>query len=262
MKYCGWLVLACALLPLLSQAQQKSAAFEVASIKPTPNYPPYAAADILAGRRRAMGMSIDGARVDIREMTLQYTLGQAFGVRPIYVLGDDWLANTKFDIAATIPGGRTKKDVPDMLQALLAERFGLRAHREMRDMPVYALVQAKGGVKLKDVPADTPDAVKNSPNSMVIVGTLNALGAPGSFAGLRLPVVNATGLEGRYEMPVDPRIIFGRMGSRNPNSLDDDIDGFDRMTQALDPLGLKLERRKVPTELVIVDHIERIPTEN
>jgi uncharacterized protein (TIGR03435 family) len=262
MKACGWLVIACALPPLPLPAQQKSATFEVASIKPTPNYAPYTAQDILAGQRRPMGMSIDGARVDIREMTLQYTLGQAFGVRPIYVLGEDWLAKTKFDIAATIPEGSTKKDVPDMLQALLAERFGLRVHREMRDMPVYALVQAKGGAKLKEVPTDTPDAVKNSPNSMVTVGALTALGAPGSFAGLRLPVVNATGLEGRYEMPIDPRIIFGGMGSRNPNSLEDDIDGFDRMTQALDPLGLKLERRKVPTEVVIVDHMERMPTEN
>jgi uncharacterized protein (TIGR03435 family) len=262
MKACGWLALACALLPLPLPAPQRSATFEVASIKPTPNYPPYTADDILAGRRRPMGMSISGARVDIREMTLQYTLGQAFGLRPIYVLGDDWLANTKFDVAATIPEGRTKKDVPDMLQALLAERFGLRVHREMREMPVYALVQAKGGVKLKEVSADTPDAVKNSSDSMVIVGALTALGAPGSFAGLRLPVVNATGLEGRYEMPLDPRIIFGGMGSRNPNSLEADIDGFDRMSQALDPLGLKLERRKVPTEVVIVDHMERTPTEN
>lgn len=262
MKACGRLVLACTLIPLLSQAQQKPATFEVASIKPTPNYPPYAAADILAGRRRPTGLSIEGARVNIREMSMQYTLAQAYGVRPIYVLGDDWLANTKFDIAATIPEGRTKQDVPDMLQAMLAERFGLRVHREMRDMPVYALVQAKGGVKLKEVPADTPDSVKNSPNSMVMVGTLTTLGAPGSFAGLRLPVVNATGLEGRYEMELDPKIIFGGMGSRNPNSLEDDIDGFDRMNQALDPLGLKLERRKVPTAVVIVDHIERMPTEN
>jgi uncharacterized protein (TIGR03435 family) len=148
------------------------------------------------------------------------------------------------------------------LQALIAERFGLRVHREMRDMPVYALVQAKGGVKLKEVAADTPNAVKNSANSMVIVGTVTALGAAGSFAGLRLPVVNATGLEGKYEMPLDPGIIFGGMGSRNPNSFEDDIDGFDRMTQALNPLGLKLERRKAPTEVVIVDHIERMPTEN
>src|SRR5438034_897474 len=101
-----WLVLVCALIPFLSQAQQKPTTFEVASIKPTPNYPPYTAADILAGQRRTMGISIDGARVDIREMTMQYTLSQAFGVRPIYVLGDDWLANTKFDIAATIPEGR------------------------------------------------------------------------------------------------------------------------------------------------------------
>src|SRR5580658_516397 len=176
-------LLLCAWLP--APAQQKSAIFEVASIKPTPNYPPYAAEDILAGRRRPMGMSIDGARVDIREMTLQFTLGQAFRVRPLYVLGDGWLASTKFDIAATIPEGRSKQDVPDMLQALLAERFGLRVHREMRDMPVYALVQAKGGVKFKEVPADTPDAVKNSPNSMVVVGAITALGAAGSFAGLR-----------------------------------------------------------------------------
>jgi uncharacterized protein (TIGR03435 family) len=262
MKLCGWLVLACAMLPLPSPAQQESAHFEVASIKPTPNYPPYSAEDIRAGRRRPMGMSIDGARVDIREMTLQYTLGQAFKVRPIYVLGEDWLANTKFDIAATIPEGRTKQDVPDMLQVLLVERFRLRAHREMRDMPVYALVQAKSGAKLKEVPADTPDAVKNSPDSMVIVGAVTAVGAAGSFAGLRLPVVNATGLEGKYEMPLDPGIIFGGIGSRNPNSLEDDVDGFERMNQALDPLGLKLERRKVPTDVIIVDHIEHTPTEN
>ena len=243
----------CLLLPLRAQ---ETGAFEVATVKPTPNYPPYTAADITAGRRRAIGLRIEGDRVEIHEISLRYTLGQAYRVRPIYVLGENWL-DTQFDIAAKMPAGASARHVPEMLQTLLTERFGVRAHRETRPMPVYVLTVAKSGLKLKELPPDTPNATRNAPGSMITVGALESIGAAASFAGLRQPLIDQTGLTGKYEIPLDPALIFG--GTRDDV---DDSDAFFRMQEAVRPLGLNINRARVPTKVVVIDHIEHSPAEN
>ena len=100
----------------------------------------------------------------------------------IYVFGEDWL-DTKFDIAAKIPAGASTRQVPEMLKTLLGERFGVRVHKEIRSMPIYALTVAKSGLKLKELPPDTPDAARNAPGSMITVGPLASIGAAGEFRG-------------------------------------------------------------------------------
>jgi uncharacterized protein (TIGR03435 family) len=243
-------------LPLKAQETQTPVGFEVASIKPTPNYPPYTVADITAGVRRPVGLLIEGDRVEIHEMTLRFTLGQAYSVAAIYVFGEDWL-DTKFDIAAKLPVGASAKQVPEMLQALLTERFSVRLHKEVRSMPIYVLTVAKNGLKLKELPPDTPNSTKNAPGSMISVGPLAAIGAAGSFAGLRRPLIDQTGLTGKYEIPLNPALIFG--GTRDNL---DDSDALARMQEAVQPLGLNISRAAQPTQVVVIDHIEHTPASN
>jgi len=151
-------------LPVLAQNPASAPAFEVASIKPAP--PVSALPALLQAGKLHVGMSIDGARVDIGFMALGALIPMAFRVKFYQVTGPDWMGQEQFDILAKIPDGVSKDQVPEMLQALLAERFKLAVHRETKELPVYALVVGKNGIKMKEAdPADAPavDATRNSP---------------------------------------------------------------------------------------------------
>jgi uncharacterized protein (TIGR03435 family) len=131
-----------------------SLAFEVASIKPAQ---PFSPAQAMGGKFR-LGMSIDGARVDIGNLSLKDLLTIAYSVKNYQVSGPDWLAGQRFDIVAKLPEGATRDQVPAMLQALLAERFHLVVRQGSKEQSVYALVVGKGGPKLKESDGDAAAA--------------------------------------------------------------------------------------------------------
>ena len=141
--------------------------FEVASIKPAQPLQ----SQVAAGKLH-VGMTIDGARVDIGSMSLAELVQTAYKVKPYQVAGPDWMSGARFDILAKMPEGATKEQVPEMLQALLADRFKLTAHRESKDHAVYALVEGKGGSKLKEAAAE-PDApaVSDAKPQGIAIGT-------------------------------------------------------------------------------------------
>jgi uncharacterized protein (TIGR03435 family) len=130
--------------------------FEVASVKPSA---PLDAASIQQGRAH-IGMKIDGAFCDIGSFSLRDLIRTAYDVKDFQIAGADSLGAPltaqRFDIRATLPAGTTEKQVPEMLQNLLAERFKLAVHRETRDQSIYALVVAKGGPKMKPSEPDPP----------------------------------------------------------------------------------------------------------
>ena len=124
----------------LCQAQTGTAPrvqFEVASIKPSPE---------LSSPR----YEIDNDRIDFRAMPLRGLIGLAFELQPYQLVTPDWTATERFDILATLPRGATKAQVPQMLQALLADRFGLVVHHEEKEQQVYALLPGKDGPKLAE----------------------------------------------------------------------------------------------------------------
>jgi uncharacterized protein (TIGR03435 family) len=114
---------------------------------------------VQAGKIHA-GMKIDGARVDIGNFTLTQLITKAYDVKTYQVQGLNWMIPTaqRFDIIANLPAGATKEQVPQMLQALLAERFKLVVRRESKEQKVYALLVGKDGIKMKQTqelpPAD------------------------------------------------------------------------------------------------------------
>jgi uncharacterized protein (TIGR03435 family) len=135
--------------------QTPGAKFDVASVKPVLNWPPPVNA---TGERGAAGsggcltsMKTDPARVDFRCTTLAMLIGYAFRISPDRVVGPDWMmavGTPRFNIEATLPRGAPKDHVPEMFQSLLADRFKLVIHRGTANLPVYALVVAKGGLKI------------------------------------------------------------------------------------------------------------------
>jgi uncharacterized protein (TIGR03435 family) len=269
-------------------------------------------------------MSVDAARVSIGFLSLAELIPIAFKVKPYQVSGPDWMSMQRFDIAAKIPDGATKEQVPEMLQALLEERFKLKIHRENREHAVYALVAGKGELKLKEPPADsdTPPA-DGAPGGIPFGAAGNQIrvnagrgGAtvlspqagttrisPGPDGTMRMemskvampafaemltrlldrPVVDMTELKGNYQVALDlsldtllnvaqkvgvgiPGLAGGRVQPGQPGLPGRPTDASDpsggSIFASVQQLGLRLEPRKAPVEFVVVDHVEKMPTEN
>jgi uncharacterized protein (TIGR03435 family) len=133
-------------------AQQKPA-FEVASVRPAapPDRAKIAAA-LKHGGKFPTGAHVDSRRAEYIFTDLRSLIGFAWRVESYRVEGPDWMASTRFDILAKLPPGASKRDVPQMLQSLLEDRFGVVVHRAKVERPVLALVAGKGGLKLKASP--------------------------------------------------------------------------------------------------------------
>ena len=96
-----------------------------------------------------IGMSADGAMVKYTNITLRDCIRGAYRVRDFQIFGPDWMTKARFEISAKLPPGASADQIPEMLQALLAERFKLEIRREMKEQNVYALMVGNGGAKLK-----------------------------------------------------------------------------------------------------------------
>src|SRR5438093_1592393 len=123
---------------------QQPIAFEVASIKLAAPLDPQ---KIMSGQMR-IGMHVDPQRVEINSLSLADLINIAFKTKAYQVVGPSWLSQggmnaDRFDIRATLPPGATTEQVPEMLQALLVERFKLQFHREEKPQDVFALVVGK-----------------------------------------------------------------------------------------------------------------------
>lgn len=134
-------------------------AFEVATIKPSA---PLDRAKILTGQAH-LGMKVDGARVDIGYFSLADLIRTAYAIKPYQLQGPGWMSDQRWDVQAKLPEGATKEQVPQMLQALLAERFKLEVRRASTEHSVYALVVGKNGAKLKEAEAEPPAPPADAP---------------------------------------------------------------------------------------------------
>ncbi len=248
---------------------------------------------------RNVGFKVDGARVDIGLGTLTALIATAYRVNATRISGPEWMARQRFDIQAKIPEGRTKEQVPEMLQALLEERFKLVIHREEKEQQIYGLVLENGGLKLQPSAPEAGTSDKLFPHGddgrkllKIIHGTdglqtVSFLKGKTMFetekitlAGLAvflqsyvdLPVIDMTGSKGTYQVAMDipDRALAFRSVGRSPDELSaanasglaDDLSGGISIFASVKKLGLRLEKRKAPLEYLIIDHIEKVATEN
>jgi uncharacterized protein (TIGR03435 family) len=205
--------------------------FEVASVKPNTSGPEHASTDV------------DGNRLQMTNRTLQQIIMWAYDLSADQLSGPSWLETERFDIVAKTASGSPE---PIMMQALLADRFKLAAHTDTKEFQVYALIVAKNGPKMKKAAPGGDDDMNSKPGHATARSvTMDHLAAFLSRPrmGLGRPVLDKTGLEGAFDFTLDwtPETIF---------------------TALEEQLGLKLESQKAPIEVLIVDHIEKIPTEN
>lgn len=287
------------LLALACAAFAQPPAFEVASVKPSE---PITPAMVNSGRVQ-IGVTIDALNVRISKFSLYDLLCLAFQVKSIQISVPGWTITERYDIQAKLPDGGQRKQVPAMLQTLLAERFGMTYHRETRDVPVFALVVAKGGPKLRPsakedepAPAAPPGqirggmsvtagggAVSNGPNGNSRItpgpgGNQHVEAAKMTMIGLadligrycELSVVDMTDIKGTYDLEIDVSGEEVRNAARAkgvaippPQVSETPADPAGvSLAASLSKLGLKLESRKAPVEVIVIDHLEKVPTAN
>ncbi len=290
--------------------------FEVASIKP--------AAPQEMGRMMVQ-MGGDPGRIDFKNVSLRDMVRQAYDVKDYQVNAPDWMSSVRFDVQAKYPPDTPREIRNVMLQNLLADRFGMKVHKESKELPIYSLVVGKNGPKLKK--AEDKPAPPNGPAAITAPAPPPPSGGPaaggssgGSFSksgpigpggrgpggpgmimmrmdggkfhltgnGMTLagisdllarqvgrPVFDNTGITGNYDVDLEfkpeegmggmkgmPAMPHGDGGGEARGPAPDAVEAPSIFTAVQDQLGLKLEGKKGPVETVVVDHAEKVPTEN
>jgi uncharacterized protein (TIGR03435 family) len=284
MKQCSSIfmhLMATAAIAALGCGPLEAQAFEVVSIKPARPFTP----NELAAGTVHRGVKITAPRVDIGFANLEVLIALAYQVERFQVISPVLLVEQPFDILATMPDGATKEQLPAMLQSMLAERFALRVHRERKSLPVYVLEVGKQGpnlAKAEDLrKQEKPKGLnKNTvsyahgetivtategdrlvmisgPDGDVVTTKVNdvtRMKSPGMTMEVlakwlsslfNRPVVNRTGLDGRFRIALD-------YATKAPTT----VGG------SLRKLGLTIEHRLEPIDAVVVDSVQKMPTEN
>ncbi len=250
--------------------------FEVASVKPAI---PLGPMGMQADQKGGPGTSDPGIFI-CQNCTLYWVLADAYKIHSYDFSGPDWLQSARFDFSAKIPAGTTKEDFQKMIANLLTERFKMALHRETRQLEVYEMTVAKGKPKFKEA---TPKEASNGSVSsgplkrdaegfpILKPGTSMAI-VPGHarlqsedqtmvwFAEmlsnqLQSPIHDATGLTAKYDFVFSWSWEENAPGAREAAAAD-------IVSQLPAQLGLKLERKKGPVEVLVLDHMEKTPTAN
>jgi uncharacterized protein (TIGR03435 family) len=285
------------LLPLIIAstclAQTPASEFEVATIKPS--------APQGQQGQVSVGVHIDGAQVRVIRFSLRDYLGLAYRMKATMISGPDWTASDRFDISATLPAGGNPAQLADLFKALLVDRFKVKVHSEKKEFPVYALMPSKAPLKLKVTPSD-PAAESSEPKGTVNVSGAGSAAGVGvnlgqgssySFANNRFeakkltmaqfaanlerfadrPIIDATGLTASYDFaieftPEDYRAMLIRAaisaGVNLPPEAMRALEGTSEgaLSDALQQVGLRLEARKAPLDVLVIDDALKAPIAN
>jgi len=229
------------LLAALGQSQVARPSFEVAAVKPGDP------------RSTVSGVGpLPGGRFTAESVTLRRLIEMAYELRPFQVTGGpSWITAEKFSIAAKAPdASATPAQIRLMLQSLLAERFQVAVHTEMREQAVYRMtVNAKHGMTPAEAGSRkgfSASVAEDGSTHFVFNNTTMPQLATMLTSQLEALVEDHTGLNGGFDFEVDGTSEKGTFGSAAP---------------ALPQVGLKLESRKTPVAILVVDRAQR-PTEN
>jgi uncharacterized protein (TIGR03435 family) len=226
------------LLPLVfclfiaSVEGQTPPAFEVASIKPSAAEP-----------GSASGIRSDVGRISARNMTVRGCVKSAYGLPEAQILGGPkWVDEERYDIDAKADSRAGDGELMIMLRQLLTERFQLVVHRDTKPLNGYGLVVGKKGLIAKRSEPDAQSKTSSSRRSIDATSCSMAHLASALSGVLHAPVMDATGIEGDYDIQLQ----------WTPDELQSAV--FPALEEQL---GLKLEARKVPKDVIVIDSVQR-----
>jgi len=280
-----------------SQPAGPALSFEVASVKPSPPVDPNKG--IRVGCTGGPGTK-DPTRWTCQNMTVSNLISNAYNLSRYQMPDQPGIFDAdRYEITAKLPESTTREQFREMQRSLLKERFKLTVHFEKKEMPGFELVLAKGGPKLKEAeppkptPEDTPPPVISSANrnkegfpiiprggrGMIMVNGKASWGSPDATVEqiatmlggqLNRPVTDATGLSGKYEVVLmwsaENAMRGPAIAAQGPDSgapIAAEPDGGPSLPTAIqDQLGLKLQPKRTPVDVLVIDHVEKAPTEN
>lgn len=215
--------------------------FEVVSIRPVPP-------DSLGGISEPVGTEFRA-----QAMPLSALVQMTFGINPNQMVIPDWAQSVKFDIAAKTGSGvpLTYEQMRPLMLKMMAERFRMTYHRETRDVQGYDMVVAKDGLKLTPAKPGSSKGGGAGPGAIDMPNTTMKSFAGMLTAKLKRPVADKTGAAGDYEV----KLRFAPEG-------DAESPLPSIFTALQEEMGIKLQSAKVPVEMVVIDHLEKVPTEN
>jgi uncharacterized protein (TIGR03435 family) len=236
---------------MFGQSTTAPKAFEVASIKPN-----------TSGTGNSSTHTSKG-QIRMENVSLKQCIETAFDVKDYSLSGPSWLDNARFDILAKPPSASTPwsgfglpPDFRAMLQALLADRFKLAVHRETRVVSAYALVTDKKGAKIQPVEEAGPSGMSSGRGLLAGTRVSMAQFADLLSGNLDRPVKDLTETKGVFDIKL-------RWTPDETQPAESDNPAAASLFAAVqEQLGLRLEARKLPIEILVVDHVEKVPTEN
>jgi uncharacterized protein (TIGR03435 family) len=295
----AWAFLAIALAAAAAaQPSDPKLAFDVVSVKPAA-FPSMSGGKLVMQRNTGGPGTADPGRIHYPYILMRALLQEAYSLKTLQIEGPDWVNSERFEISATMPTTTTKEQFHVMLQNLLGERFHLVFHREAREVQGYSLVVAKSGAKLKEsgstpAPAEEPAPVTGplvlaqpktaadgfpaklfppgKPGLMSLrsgararlVGQLQTTGDLADFISsfLDRPAIDSTGLKGKYDFQFDfsADSMAAAAPDREEAQASDPLPGFFSALQS--ELGLRLEPKKTPVEMFVIDRLDKRPAEN
>jgi uncharacterized protein (TIGR03435 family) len=214
--------------------------------------------------------TVNPARVRFESISLMNLVTLAYKVPRYRVSGPDWLSGSRFDIDAKLPVGALESAVPAMIKDMLERYFSLRARREERTLPGYSLVVGKSGAHLApSLPrpiGSPPPPMASRPFSMsrnaIVHHELKNTNTAGLASFLsktfQCPVLDQTGLSGHYDIVLDYAFV-DMPWMQNLRS--DEAALGPSVLDAVDKLGLKLEAKKVPADIIVIEHVDRLPAQ-
>lgn len=228
-------------------------AFEAASIRVNDqaNRPDHPIAEITSGA------------LTMRNQALLYLIEWAYDVPRVEIEGPSWLREVWFDVQAKTGHAATETELRLMLRKLLADRFGLKLYKESRVMPAYALALTKDGPKFQEAATDGSFVMEGTNSLMLLAHHARMTDlAEGIGDQIGRPVVDQTGLTGQYEIRLNLGPYVTKM-ARDENGNPVQVDMMSLLFTGLqEELGLKLESKKLPVDILVIDHAENSPTEN
>jgi uncharacterized protein (TIGR03435 family) len=244
----------------------------------------------------------DPTRITYRNVTMLILLARAYRVDFDQISGPAWLDSIQYTVIANVPASTAKGELPSMWQQLLKERFHLAVHHEVKDLPRYQLVVAKGGPKLHPSAGDPGKLVPGVRPTRGVDGfPILPPGARHFFYqpienGVQITretfrdssiqelaqelawplgerswehvmsvgrIVDKTGLQGKYDFRLEYAGAHSAGGAFAQSSADGQLSGVPDLFDAVQrQLGLNIEASKAPTDILVVDHVDRMPTKN
>jgi len=239
---------------VFGQASTMGPAFDVPSVRPCPH---------LVGPDYNNQITFTASGMTARNVTLKRLLAEAYHLQLNQVLGPSWLGQSEYDIDARAAGSVTREQIAQMLRSLVAERFKLAQHSEMREMRVYELQVGKSGPRIRPVSGGESPAARagfhfrgdmrefaDLLSVQISIPAADNPAEPARASTSQIPVLDNTGLQGIFDFSVD---IHPELGT----------DMFTLWKRALeDQLGMQIDSRKGIVAVLVVDEAARAPTEN